>query len=282
VAIIAPRPAGGNDNLLSISANRPAILRVGYGAPMELRLDGKVALVTGASRGIGREIAALFSASGADVMLSSRKQDALEAAADSMRADATGQLDVFAANAGDPEAAAACVAATVARFGRVDILVNNAATNPYLGPMIDIDLPRLDKTHDVNLRGPFVWIQECWRASMAEHGGVILNISSIGGLTVETSIGHYNVTKAALIHLTKSLAKDLAPSVRVNAICPGLVKTDMARALWESNEDAVSKMVPLHRLGEPADIANAALFLASDAASWITGTTTVVDGGMLL
>ncbi len=249
---------------------------------MELRLDGKVALVTGASRGIGREIAALFSASGADVMLSSRKQDALEAAADSMRADATGQLDVVAANAGDPEAAAACVAATVARFGRVDILVNNAATNPYLGPMIDIDLPRLDKTHDVNLRGPFVWIQECWRASMAEHGGVILNISSIGGLTVETSIGHYNVTKAALIHLTKSLAKDLAPSVRVNAICPGLVKTDMARALWESNEDAVSKMVPLHRLGEPADIANAALFLASDAASWITGTTVVVDGGMLL
>jgi len=189
---------------------------------------------------------------------------------------------VFAANAGDPDAAAACVAATVERFGRVDILVNNAATNPYLGSMIDIDLPRLDKTHDVNLRGPFVWIQECWRRSMEEHGGVILNMSSIGGMTVETSIGHYNVTKAALIHLTRSLAKDLAPGVRVNAICPGLVKTDMARALWEANEDAVARMVPLQRLGEPADIANAALFLASDAASWITGTTTVVDGGMLL
>ena len=103
-----------------------------------------------------------------------------------------------------------------------------------------------------------------------------------GALSVETSIGHYNVTKAALVHLTKSLAKELSPGVRVNAICPGLVKTDMARALWEQNEASISKMVPLHRLGEPEDIANAALFLASDASSWITGTTTVVDGGMLL
>jgi NAD(P)-dependent dehydrogenase (short-subunit alcohol dehydrogenase family) len=280
--MIGGRAAGGNDTSLTISATDVAGGALTTVRAMELRLDGKVALVTGASRGIGREIAARFSAAGADVMLSSRKQDALEAAVESLRDDAQGDLAVFAANAGDPEAAAACVAATVERFGRIDILVNNAATNPYLGPMIDIDLPRLDKTHDVNLRGPFVWIQECWRASMQTHGGVILNISSIGGLTVETSIGHYNVTKAALIHLTKSLAKDLAPGVRVNAICPGLVKTDMARALWESNEDAVAAMVPLHRLGEPADIANAALFLASDAASWITGTTTVVDGGMLL
>lgn len=249
---------------------------------MELRLDGKVALVTGASRGIGREIAALYAGAGADVMLSSRKQDALEEAADAIRPAASGRVEVFAANAGDPEAARACVAATVERLGALDVLVNNAATNPYMGPMIDIDLPRLDKTQEVNLRGPFVWIQEAWRQWMSEHGGVVINISSIGGLSVETSIGHYNVTKAALIHLTRSLAKDLAPGVRMNAICPGLVKTDMARALWESNEDAVSKMVPLHRLGEPADIASAALFLASDASSWITGTTLVVDGGMLL
>jgi NAD(P)-dependent dehydrogenase (short-subunit alcohol dehydrogenase family) len=111
---------------------------------------------------------------------------------------------------------------------------------------------------------------------------VVVNISSIGGLSVETSIGHYNVTKAALIHLTRSLAADLAPGVRVMAICPGLVKTDMARALWERNEEGVARMVPLQRLGEPEDIANAAVFLASDAASWITGTTLVVDGGMLL
>lgn len=215
-------------------------------------------------------------------MLSSRKEDALRAATAEISPAGDAQLDVFAANAGNPEEAKACVQATMDRFGRVDILVNNAATNPYMGKMIDIDLSRLDKTHDVNLRGPFVWAQEVWNAYMKENGGVILNVSSIGGLSIETSIGHYNVTKAALIHLTKSLAKELAPQVRVNSIAPGLVKTDMARALWEQNEDAVSEIVPLKRLGEPEDIANAAVFLASDAASWVTGTTMVVDGGMLL
>ncbi|MBU6217250.1 MAG: SDR family oxidoreductase [Acidobacteria bacterium] len=249
---------------------------------MELRLDGKVALVTGASRGIGRAIAAAYAAAGASVMLSSRKEDALVEARAGMEPTGDAELDVFAANAGDPEAAAACVAATIGRFGRLDVLVNNAATNPYMGRMIDIDLPRLDKTYDVNLRGAFVWAQEAWRQWMAEHGGNVVNISSIGGLSVETSIGHYNVTKAALLHLTRSLAKELAPGVRVNAICPGLVKTDMARALWEPNEEAVARMVPLARLGEPSDIAAAALFLASDASSWITGTQLVVDGGMLL
>jgi NAD(P)-dependent dehydrogenase (short-subunit alcohol dehydrogenase family) len=252
---------------------------------MELRLDGKVALVTGASRGIGKAIAAAYLAAGADVMLSSRKVDALEAARDELRAaagDRAGAVAVCAANAGDPDAAAACVAATVAQFGGVDVLVNNAATNPYMGRMIDIDLPRLDKTYDVNLRGAFVWTQEAYRQSMAGRGGNVVNISSIGGLSVETSIGHYNVTKAALLHLTRSLAKELAPDIRVNAICPGLVKTDMARALWEGNEESVSKFVPLGRLGEPSDVADAALFLASDASSWMTGTMLVVDGGMLL
>ncbi|MFZ4516753.1 MAG: SDR family oxidoreductase [Microthrixaceae bacterium] len=249
---------------------------------MELRLDGKVALVTGASRGIGRAIAAAYAAAGASVMLSSRKEDALLEARAGMEPTGDAELDVFAANAGDPEAAAACVAATIGRFGRLDVLVNNAATNPYMGRMIDIDLPRLDKTYDVNLRGAFVWAQEAWRQWMGEHGGNVINISSIGGLSVETSIGHYNVTKAALLHLTRSLAKELAPGVRVNAICPGLVKTDMARALWERNEDAVARLVPLGRLGEPSDIADAAVFLASDASSWITGTQLVVDGGMLL
>ena len=250
---------------------------------MQISLEGKVALVTGASRGIGRAVAAAFAGAGASVMLSSRKAEALEAAAEGMAGGVgAGPVEVFAANAGEPDQIAACVAATVHRFGRVDILVNNAATNPYMGRSIDIDLPRFDKTWQVNYRGPVVWCQEAWRASMARHGGVILNMASIGGLSVENHIGHYNVTKAALIHLTSTLAADLAPGVRVNAIAPGLVKTDMARALWEPAEDAIATRLPLRRLGEPEDVAHAALFLASDLASWITGHTLVVDGGALL
>ncbi|MGZ4678213.1 MAG: SDR family oxidoreductase [Acidimicrobiia bacterium] len=245
---------------------------------MDVRLDGRVALITGASRGIGLAIAQEMGRSGARVMISSRKPEALEAAT----ATIDGEAAWLAANAGDPDDATACVDATMARFGAVDILVNNAATNPYMGRTIDIDRPRLDKTISVNWVGPLMWTQLAWRAWMQEHGGSVINIASIGGLSVETSIGAYNATKAALLHLTRTLAAELAPGVRVNAIAPGLVKTDMARALWEPNEEAIAGVMPLRRLGEPADIANAAVFLASDRASWVTGTTTVVDGGALL
>src|SRR4051812_1721691 len=245
---------------------------------MDVRLDGRVALITGASRGIGLAIAQEYARSGAKVMISSRKPDALEAAVATIDGDAAWH----AANAGEPDDAEACVAATVARFGHVDILVNNAATNPYMGKTIDIDRPRLDKTISVNWAGPLLWTQLAWQAWMQAHGGTVLNIASIGGLSVETSIGAYNATKAALLHLTRTLAAELAPGVRVNAIAPGLVKTDMARALWEPNEAAMAKTMPLHRLGDPADVARVATFLASDHASWITGTTVVVDGGALL
>jgi NAD(P)-dependent dehydrogenase (short-subunit alcohol dehydrogenase family) len=245
---------------------------------MEIRLDGKVALVTGASRGIGFAIAEALAGSGATVMLSSRKEDQCQAAADAI----AGHTAAFSANAGDPAQAEACVAATMERFGRIDILVNNAATNPYMGTTLGISESQFDKTVQVNWQGPLVWSRLVWEHSMEAEGGAILNVSSIGGLSVEPSIGIYNGTKAALLHLTRTLASELAPGVRVNAVAPGLVKTDMARALWEPNEDALAARVPLRRLGEPVDIAEAAVFLCSDAASWITGATLVVDGGMLL
>jgi NAD(P)-dependent dehydrogenase (short-subunit alcohol dehydrogenase family) len=250
---------------------------------MDIRMDGKVALVTGASRGIGAAIAAAMAASGARVMLSSRKLDALEQTADAIRTETDGaEVDVYAANAGDPDQAEACVAATIERFGSVDVLVNNAATNPYFGPALGIDTAQFDKTVAVNWRGPLVWTQAAWRASMEERGGVVLNISSVGGLSVEPTLTIYNGTKAALVHLTRSLAAEMAPGVRVNAIAPGLVKTDMARVLWEPNEQVLGRRTPLGRLGEPSDIADASVFLCSDAARWITGVTLVVDGGALL
>ncbi len=245
---------------------------------MEISLEGKVALITGASRGIGKAIAKAYADAGASVMLSSRKQDALEAAAGEIGGDTA----VFAANAGELDQAQACVDATVERFGGIDILVNNAATNPYMGPTIDIDPARYDKTMQVNLRGVFFWTQMAWRASMQERGGSVINVASIGGMSIEPTIGIYNTTKAAVIHLTRTLAAELAPSVRVNALAPGLVKTDMARALWEPAEEQMAKRMPLRRLGEPEDIANGALFLASDLSSWITGHTLVIDGGALI
>jgi NAD(P)-dependent dehydrogenase (short-subunit alcohol dehydrogenase family) len=251
---------------------------------MELRLDGKTALVTGGSRGIGHAIALAFADAGASVMISSRKADALAASAseiDAAKGGRAGEVDWRVANAGDPEQAEACVAATVERFGSVDILVNNAATNPYFGPIMDLDVGRADKTVRVNQTGYLEWVQSAWRAGMSEHGGVVLNLASIGGLCVEAGIGWYNVTKAAVIHLTSQLAGELGPKVRVNALAPGLVKTEFARALWEPAEESLSRRLPLGRIGEVEDIANAALFLCSAAASWITGHTMVIDGGAL-
>ena len=245
---------------------------------MQISMEGKVALVTGASRGIGKAIAAGLAGAGASVMLSSRKIDALEAAADEIRASgAPGEVAVFAAHAGRVEEAEACVAATVERFGQLDVLVNNAATNPYYGATLGIEPAAFDKTIEVNLRGPLYWTRAA-HAAFGEQGGVVVNIASVGGLRAEVGIGPYNVTKAALIHLTRQLAAELGPS-RVVGIAPGLVKTDFASVLVENYGEQLAASMPTRRLGEPEDIANLAVFLASDAASWITGETYVIDGG---
>ena len=241
---------------------------------MEISLEGKTALVTGASRGIGKAIAAQLAASGANVMLNSRKQDALEAAA----AEMTGEVDVFAMNAGDDGAGEAAVNATLERFGSLDILINNAATNPYYGPTMEVDEGRYDKTMQVNLKAPVFWSQAAWKLAFEEKPGVILNVASVGGMRAEGALGVYNLTKAAVIHLTRQLASELGPT-RVVGIAPGLVKTDFAAVLVQNFGEQLAARLPTERLGEPEDIANLATFLVSDAASWITGETYVIDGG---
>lgn len=245
---------------------------------MELRLDGKVAVVTGGSRGIGKGIAKAYVEAGGNVMLVSRKAETLEATAAEL-AGTGGDVAVFPAHVGRPEDAAACMQACLDRWGSVDILVNNAATNPYAGPTIDCDLSRWDKTHEVNLRGPFAWTQAAWKASMKERGGCVINIASAGAFLTSSQLGVYGTFKAAMVYLTKQLASELGPNVRVNCIAPGLIKTDFAKILWEGERGAkVAEIYPLKRLGEPGDIGEAALFLAAGA-GWMTGQTLLLDGG---
>src|SRR5579875_2071292 len=230
-------------------------------------LTGRTAIITGASRGIGLAVAQRLAEAGANVVVTSRKQENAVAAAAQVGGNALG----VAAHAVEEAAAQRCIDITLERFGSVDILVNNAGTNPAFGPLIDQDHARFSKIFDVNLWAPLLWTSLAVKAWMGEHGGAIVNTASIGGLHQSPGMGMYNATKAALIHVTKQLALELSPRVRVNAICPGVVRTRLAEALWKDHEDPLSASIALGRIGEPVDVAGAVAFLVSDAASWITG-----------
>jgi NAD(P)-dependent dehydrogenase (short-subunit alcohol dehydrogenase family) len=245
---------------------------------VEINLEGRVAVVTGASRGIGAAIAKTYAEAGAKVVLTARKLEGLEKAV----ADIDGDVHAIAAHAGKAEDAERVVAETLDKYGRLDILVNNAATNPYMGPVIDAEIPAWDKTFEVNLRGPLLWTQAVYRGWMKEHGGSVINIASIDGLKAGGPLAIYGITKSALIFLSQQLATEVGPNVRVNVLAPGLVKTDFAKALWQGAGEDAKYPWPLQRLGQPEDIASAALFLASDAASWVTGGLFVIDGGGIL
>jgi len=245
-------------------------------------LAGRVAMVTGASRGIGAAGAELLAVRGASVVLSSRKQEDLDEAAAAINSRTPGRAVPIAAHAGRPDDLARLVDQTLERFQKVDILVNNAATNPYFGAIVDTELGAWDKTFEVNVRGVFALTQLAVHKWMAAHGGAIVNVASVGGIRPAFGLGTYNVTKAAVIHLTRQLALELGPSgIRVNAVAPGVIQTRFASALWQ-NEEINRRVVdsnPLHRIGQPPEVAEAVVFLASDAASYINGETIVIDGG---
>jgi NAD(P)-dependent dehydrogenase (short-subunit alcohol dehydrogenase family) len=247
----------------------------------DFSVEGRVALVTGASRGIGEAIAEALVDGGANVVLASRKQADLDQVAERLNSKRTDSAVAIAAHGGREEDLKKLVDGSVERLGRIDILVNNAATNPYFGPVIDAEIAAWDKTFEVNLRGMFILTQLVWRAWMEQHGGAIVNVASVGGLRPGIGLGVYNVTKAGVIMLTRQLARELGGKVRVNAVAPGLIKTHFARALWEN--DAIRERVvgsnPMARIGTPEEVAGAVAFLASDAASYINGEVLVIDGG---
>ena len=244
------------------------------------RLAGRVAIVTGASRGIGLAIAERVVAEGGRVCVTARKAEALEQAVASLGGPE--RAIGVAGAADDPEHQRAAAEATLAAFGRLDVLVNNTGVNPAYGRMVDVDLSAARKIFEVNVIAAIGWTQQVHRAWMAEHGGSIVNVASVAGQRPAPGIGVYGASKAALIHVTEELAVELGPGVRVNAVAPAIVKTRFAEALYAGREDEVADPYPLKRLGLPSDIGSVVAFLLSDDSGWMTGQTLTVDGGVLL
>jgi NAD(P)-dependent dehydrogenase (short-subunit alcohol dehydrogenase family) len=250
----------------------------------QFNLQGKIALITGASKGIGESMARLMAAAGARVVVSSRKQEALDALAEDIKKEG-GEATGIAAHVGDMSQVHALVEKTVATYGGVDILVNNAASNPVFGPVVECDTAAFDKIMDVNVKAPFELGKLVYPIMKSRGGGSVINISSIGGLSPEPHLGIYSVSKSALIMLTKVMAKEWGrDNIRVNAICPGLIQTKFSQALWQNEEilKRFLKATPLNRMGQPDEIGALALFLASDFSAYCTGTVFTADGGLTI
>jgi NAD(P)-dependent dehydrogenase (short-subunit alcohol dehydrogenase family) len=248
-----------------------------------LDLGGRIALVTGASRGIGAATARLFARHGAHVIVSSRRQEGVEAVAAAIRAEG-GSASAASCHVGDLQAIEALFAAIGREHGRLDVLVNNAATSPHFGHISETPAPMIDKTMDVNLRGYFVMSQRAATMMRATGGGAIVNVASVNGARPAAYQGIYSVTKAAVIAMTQAFAKECAPwKVRVNAVLPGLTDTKFAAALIADERvlNSLLPLIPLRRVAQPEEIAPAILFLASGAASYVTGACLPVDGGYL-
>lgn len=259
---------------------------------------GLTAIVTGGTRGIGHATALQLAASGANVVITGRKPETVVPAAEELQAAAreqnpdAGRVIGIAAHVADPEAAKKACSQAVEEFGRLDVLINNAGTNPAFGPVHKQSAEIMAKVFQINTIGPVIWTSAAIEAGLgkaagtdtADRGpaGAVVNVSSIGALSMEDYIGVYNASKAALLHLTKQMARELAPRIRVNSISPGVVRTKLSEALWKENEDSTSTLIPAGRIGEPEDIADAIAFLAAPTSSWVTGENLVVDGGMLV
>lgn len=242
-------------------------------------LSGKVAVITGASRGIGYGVAEALLARGDRVCITGRNEDALKEAVETLGAE---RVIGVAGKAHDEAHQAVVVKRTMEAFGRVDFLVNNAGTNPVFGPIADLDLNIARKVFETNVISALGFAQKTWHAWQKDNGGAIVNIASLAGVSASPFIGAYGVSKAAMINLTLQLAHEFAPGVRVNSIAPAVVKTKFAAALYEGREAEAAAAYPMARLGVPSDIGGAAAFLTSDQSDWITGQTLVVDGGILL